>query len=54
MKAMIKKFWNDEAGLELVEYAVMGGLIVVALVVAISNLSTAVETKFEEIQGNLD
>lgn len=39
---MLKRFIRDEAGLELTEYAVMAGLIVLGLVVAIGALSGAI------------
>lgn len=42
---MIKKFWNDEAGLSAVEYAVAGGLVILGVVTAFTNLGTAVATR---------
>lgn len=45
---MIKKFWNDETGLELSEYAVAAALVALACVAAFTALggkiSTAIET----------
>jgi len=45
---MLKRFFRDESGLELSEYAVMLALIVVALFVAIGLLKTAIEGKFTQ------
>ena len=42
MKNLIAKFWNEEEGLTAVEYAVAGGVIVVGLVLAFTNLGNAV------------
>jgi Flp pilus assembly pilin Flp len=47
-------FLKDEDGLETVEYAVMLGLIVVALVTAISALSGWVSDKFGEVSTTVD
>ena len=49
----IMKFWKDEEGLELVEYAVMTALIVAALVTAISLLSGAIQTRFSAVEGTI-
>jgi pilus assembly protein Flp/PilA len=38
----IKKFWNDETGLELSEYAVGAGLIAIAVAAAFTNLGTKI------------
>jgi Flp pilus assembly pilin Flp len=46
MKALMKKFWKDEAGLEMVEYAVLAGLIVAAIVVTIALLRDAIMARF--------
>ena len=49
MKDMIKTFIDDEGGLTIVEYAVAGGLIAVAVVVAFGALGDAVGAKIEEV-----
>ncbi len=48
MKSMLKRFVSDERGLEMVEYGVLVALIVVALVLVIPALISAVSSKFEE------
>lgn len=43
---MIKKFWNDESGMETLEYAVIAGLIAaVAVLVYASGWGDALETR---------
>lgn len=50
MKKLIN-FFKDEDGLETVEYAVMGGLLVVAITAAITALSGAVGGEFGRLTG---
>jgi len=38
----IKKFFKDETGLELSEYAVAAGLIILAVVLAFTSLGSAI------------
>lgn len=49
IKSSIMKFIKDEEGLTIVEYAVAGGLITLAVVTAFTNLGTAVKTKINAI-----
>ncbi len=42
IKAAVMKFVKDEDGLTVVEYAVAGGLVSLAVVTAFTNLGTAV------------
>jgi len=51
---LVKKFFKDEQGLELVEYAVMTALIVAVLVTAIGLLSTAIVNRFGEVESVID
>lgn len=53
MKALLKRFWQEEEGLELVEYAVMTALIVAALVTAIGLLSGAIEGRFNDVEADI-
>jgi pilus assembly protein Flp/PilA len=39
---VIKKFWNDETGLELSEYAVAAALVALAAVAAFTALGTKI------------
>ena len=50
-KRVLKRFFPDESGLELVEYAIMTALIVVTLVLAIGALSSSVSGRFGEVKG---
>jgi pilus assembly protein Flp/PilA len=50
----VRSFIKDEDGLELVEYAVMTALIVVALVLAIQALSGAIQGRFTNVTGTID
>ncbi len=52
MKAVarqLKRFWNDEQGLETVEYAIITGLIVAATITAIGLLGAWVSGQFEAV-----
>jgi pilus assembly protein Flp/PilA len=46
---MIKKFWSDETGLELSEYAVAAALVAIAVVGAFSALGTTISNKINEL-----
>ena len=50
---MIKKFFADETGLELSEYAVAAALVALACVVAFQTLGTNIGTKINELAGKL-
>lgn len=53
MKAKILAFLREETGLTAVEYAVAGGVIVVGLIAAFTDLGNAVLGRIEEITNNL-
>lgn len=46
----IKRFVNDEQGLETVEYAIILGLIVVAVIGTVAALGTWVAGRFQAVQ----
>lgn len=48
MKRFIRTLWQDESGQDLAEYALLLGLIAVALVGAIILLRGAIEERFEQ------
>ena len=54
MSATLKRFVNDERGLETVEYAVMTALIVAGLVLAIAALGNAVKNKFSGVTNDVN
>ncbi len=45
------RFMKDEKGLETVEYAIMTALVVTGVVAAIAALSSAIISKFSQVQG---
>jgi pilus assembly protein Flp/PilA len=49
MLQLIKRFVREEEGLETVEYAIMTGLIVVAVIAAIGGIGTKVFNKFDAL-----
>lgn len=49
MKPFCKRFWSDEKGQDLVEYALAAGLVAVAAVAALPALSSTVSTVFSKI-----
>ena len=48
---MLLKFFKDETGLELSEYAVVAALIVLATVAAFTLLETSIVTRIETLAG---
>jgi Flp pilus assembly pilin Flp len=54
MKRLLRKFWRDERGLELSEYAVMAALIVIFLVVAITTLRGAIASAFDRVADTIN
>ena len=46
---MFKKFWNDESGLELSEYAVAAALVALAAVAAFQLLGGNIGSKINEL-----
>jgi len=46
---MIRKFFRDETGLELSEYAVAAALVAIAVVGAFSLLGTTISDKINEL-----
>ena len=53
MKAFLVKFWKDEEGLTIVEYAVAGGLITAAAVTAFEVLGGTVTGIITQINTEL-
>jgi Flp pilus assembly pilin Flp len=50
----IKKFLQDESGLELSEYAVATALIVAALILALTNLAGSISDRLAEVKTKID
>ena len=49
----LKRFWNDEKGLETVEYAIIAGLIVVGVIATVGSIGTWVNAKFTQLDTGL-
>lgn len=46
--------WNDESGQDLAEYAMMIGLVALAVVTAVAVLGSNIAVTFHDIGTNLD
>ncbi len=51
MKNLIVRFVREDAGQDLIEYALLAGLISLASVLAITALGTAIQGKFTAVGG---
>ncbi len=51
MKNLIVRFVREDAGQDLIEYALLAGLISLASVLAITALGTAIQGKFTDVGG---
>jgi pilus assembly protein Flp/PilA len=49
MKNLFNRFVREEQGQDLIEYALLAGLISLASVVAITTLGTAIQGKFTSV-----
>ena len=49
MKALIKKFRNDESGASMVEYGLLVSLIAVVLIASVTTLGTTLKTVFDTL-----
>jgi len=53
MKNLIKNFLNDEQGGEVLEYALIAGLIVVAAIAVIGAIGTKVLAKWTSVNSSM-
>jgi Flp pilus assembly pilin Flp len=53
MKNLVSKLWNDERGGEVLEYALIAGLIVVAAIAVIGAVGTKVVAKWNSVETGL-
>ena len=53
MKRSIRNLWHDTQGQDLVEYALAAGMVAVAAVASMPQLSTVVSNVFTAIGGNI-
>ncbi len=53
MLKLVKKFWNDEQGMELSEYAIMVGLIAVLVLAVVKLIGTDINLIFQKLETAL-
>jgi len=53
LSTTVKSFWNDEDGLEMVEYAVIGALILVGAITGFTAIGTSIKSTLATISGAL-
>jgi len=51
---MIRKFFRDETGLELSEYAVAAALVALAVITAFTTLGTNIGTKIGDLASKIN
>ncbi len=54
MQDQLVKFWKDEEGATAIEYALIAGLIAVAIIGALSALGTNITALFDGISERLE
>lgn len=53
MTKLLQRFWEDEAGLELSEYAIMIALVIVIAIVTIEAVGGAINDRFTDLLNAL-
>lgn len=53
MLNLMNKFWKDERGGEVLEYALIAGLIVVAAIAIIGSVGTKVVARWNSVDSGL-
>jgi pilus assembly protein Flp/PilA len=53
MKKTIKRFISDDTGQDLIEYALLAGLISIVCVIAITNAGTKVSGLYDKVQSSI-
>lgn len=53
-QSTLKKLWNDEEGGELLEYALIAGLIVIAAIAAVKLFAGALSSKFSDMSDTIE
>ncbi len=54
MKNLIAQFVRDEQGQDLIEYALLAGFISLAVVAAVTNVGTALDTLYDNVETKID
>ena len=53
MKSLLLRFARDESGATAIEYGLIGGLIAVVIIKAVTTVGTKISTDFSKIGGSL-
>ena len=54
MKSLIARFVRDEQGQDLIEYALLAGFISLAVVTAVVNVGTSLNTLYGNVESQVD
>jgi len=54
MKNLIARFVRDEQGQDLIEYALLAGFISLAVVTAVTNVGTALNTLYGNVEDKVN
>jgi pilus assembly protein Flp/PilA len=49
MKLYVREFWNDTTGQDLVEYALVAGMVAVAAVATVPSLTNVISNVFSKV-----
>ncbi|MBI5087248.1 MAG: Flp family type IVb pilin [Acidobacteria bacterium] len=50
---LIKKFWKEEDGQDLIEYALLAGAIALFTIAAVRAVGTSLDTTYDKINTNV-
>jgi len=53
MKSLLKKFHEEEAGQDLIEYALVGLIVALGTLVGMGKLASSINNEFSKISGKL-
>jgi len=54
MKTLFVRLWKEESGQDLTEYALLLALVALSAIVAMNNLATAINNKFQAAVNTLN
>ena len=54
MKNLIARFVRNEQGQDLIEYALLAGFISLAVVTAVTNVGTSLNTLYQNVDSKVD
>jgi pilus assembly protein Flp/PilA len=54
MKQLIRRFWTDESGQDMVEYALLLVLITLVVIVALRIMGPVISNFFNDVSDNLN